>query len=238
MISDWLSTSGAAATTPGSARTSRQRALPVVHAEAVAEGQDPEVGVGHEDAVAQVVAQTVHHAEHHDERHDADRDAADRDHGAERERPRPAAPQVPHGDPALRGARAAGAHGRGLAWEAGARRRHHPSGRMAGKRITSRMEGWSVSTISSRSTPTPSPPVGGMPYSSARMKSASSSWASSSPAARCRAWSSKRRALVVGIVELAEGVGQLPALHEELEALGQRADRSRWGLASGESARG
>ncbi len=41
--------------------------------------------------------------------------------------------------------------------------------RMCGNRITSRMFGESVSSITSRSMPTPHPPVGGMPYSSARM---------------------------------------------------------------------
>ena len=45
--------------------------------------------------------------------------------------------------------------------------RHH-SGRMSGNRMTSRIEGWSVSSMISRSMPIPSPAVGGMPYSSAR----------------------------------------------------------------------
>ena len=45
------------------------------------------------------------------------------------------------------------------------------SRRSAGNRITSRMLGLSVSSIISRSMPTPQPPVGGMPYSSARTKS-------------------------------------------------------------------
>lgn len=45
--------------------------------------------------------------------------------------------------------------------------------RNAGNRITSRMLGLSVSNIMSRSMPTPQPPAGGMPYSSARIKSAS-----------------------------------------------------------------
>ena len=45
----------------------------------------------------------------------------------------------------------------------------HPSGLMAGKRMTSRIEGRSAITMSSRSIPTPTPPAGGIPYSSARM---------------------------------------------------------------------
>ena len=48
-----------------------------------------------------------------------------------------------------------------------------PSLRSDGNRITSRMLGESVSSITSRSMPMPQPPVGGMPISSARMKSAS-----------------------------------------------------------------
>src|SRR5262249_50821519 len=43
-----------------------------------------------------------------------------------------------------------------------------PSGRMWGKRITSRMDGELVSTMARRSMPTPTPPAGGMPWPSAR----------------------------------------------------------------------
>ena len=42
------------------------------------------------------------------------------------------------------------------------------TGRIAGNRITSRTEGWPVISMTRRSTPMPSPPVGGMPYSRAR----------------------------------------------------------------------
>ena len=45
------------------------------------------------------------------------------------------------------------------------------TGFMVGKSSTSRMEALSVSSITSRSTPKPRPPVGGMPYSSAFTKS-------------------------------------------------------------------
>ncbi len=41
------------------------------------------------------------------------------------------------------------------------------SGRSAGKSRTSRIDAWSVRSMTSRSTPMPSPPVGGSPYSSA-----------------------------------------------------------------------
>ena len=42
------------------------------------------------------------------------------------------------------------------------------SGRSVGKRMTSRIESTLASSITSRSMPMPSPPVGGMPYSRAR----------------------------------------------------------------------
>jgi len=48
---------------------------------------------------------------------------------------------------------------------------YSPRERMCGNKSTSRIEGESVSSMTSRSTPMPSPPVGGMPYSSARRKS-------------------------------------------------------------------
>src|SRR5256886_17388039 len=70
--------------------------------------------------------------------------------------------------------------------------RHH-SGRSMGKRITSRIFVWSARIIVSRSTPNPTPPAGGMPYSNARRKSSSSCWASTSPAARKTPCCSKRR---------------------------------------------
>lgn len=44
---------------------------------------------------------------------------------------------------------------------------------ISGNNSTSRIDGESVNSITSRSMPIPSPPVGGMPYSNARMKSSS-----------------------------------------------------------------
>ena len=49
-----------------------------------------------------------------------------------------------------------------------------------------------VSSMMVRSTPMPTPLVGGMPYSSARRKSWSMYMASSSPRACSFSWSSKR----------------------------------------------
>src|SRR5690606_34895535 len=58
---------------------------------------------------------------------------------------------------------------RGLARDADALGGGHPSsGRSKGKAITSRIEGWPVSAITSRSMPIPKPAAGGIPYSSAR----------------------------------------------------------------------
>src|SRR5690606_8952087 len=67
-------------------------------------------------------------------------------------------------------------------------------GRMCGNRITSRMDGELVSSITRRSMPMPSPAVGGMPYSRARTKSASKCMASSSPASFSATWAWKRSA--------------------------------------------
>ena len=57
-------------------------------------------------------------------------------------------------------------------------------GRIVGKAMTSRIDGLLVKSITSRSMPMPSPPAGGMPYSSASTKSASRCCASSSPFSR------------------------------------------------------
>src|SRR6266446_2711416 len=64
---------------------------------------------------------------------------------------------------------------------------------MCGKRITSRMDRESVSSMTSRSMPTPTPPVGGIPISSARRKSESRTCASSSPRSRSFPCCSKAR---------------------------------------------
>ena len=53
-------------------------------AEPGAVGENPEVRVGDQDALAEVVPQPVHHAEHHDQGRDADGDTAGGDDGVER----------------------------------------------------------------------------------------------------------------------------------------------------------
>ena len=55
---------------------------------------------------------------------------------------------------------------------------------IVGNSSTSRMDAASVRNMTRRSMPMPMPPVGGIPYSSALMKSSSIMPASSSPAAR------------------------------------------------------
>jgi len=64
--------------------------------------------------------------------------------------------------------------------------------RIAGKSTTSLIEVLPERTIIKRSIPNPAPPVGGIPCSRARRKSSSKGCVSSSPAAVCRSWSSKR----------------------------------------------
>ena len=63
---------------------------------------------------------------------------------------------------------------------------------MVGNKRTSRIEGASVKSITKRSIPIPKPPVGGIPYSKALMKSSSIPWASSFPASRSATCASKR----------------------------------------------
>ena len=60
-----------------------------------------------------------------------------------------------------------------LAWQLGVPYLSTSLGRSCGNKITSRIDAESVSNMTSRSIPIPSPAVGGMPYSKARTKSAS-----------------------------------------------------------------
>lgn len=68
----------------------------------------------------------------------------------------------------------------------------HSRGRCSGNRITSRIEETLARSMTSRSMPIPSPPAGGMPYSSATIKSSSYMCASSSPACRFSSCFKKR----------------------------------------------
>ena len=125
-----------------------------------------------EDAIAQLALQPGHHRHRDDQGKDADGHAQRRHDGNDGdERLPPSAEQVAQGD--LKFERHTGSdpftfcvvldrsHSkrRGLT-------RHFD--RIRGNRMTSRIDLLSVRSITSRSTPTPSPAVGGSPYSSAR----------------------------------------------------------------------
>src|ERR1700730_13197882 len=118
--------------------------------------------VGAEDAVAQFLLQPGHQRERDHERHDADGDAQrgdERDDG--NEGLLALGEQIPQRDVELE-----------------RRVQGQSRFRISGNRMTSRIEGLFVRSITSRSTPTPSPAVGGRPYSSAWMEASSISWAS------------------------------------------------------------
>ena len=91
---------------------------------------------------------------------------------------------------------------------------------MAGKRMTSRAVLAPVKIIASRSIPRPTPPVGGIPCSSASMKSSSRAGPPRrrAPARRPAARSGP---LLDGVVELGVGVGDLESTDEGLQALDQ-----------------
>src|SRR6185437_19034 len=112
-----------------------------------------------------------------------------------------------------------------------------PQSRIAGKRTTSRIEERPVRSMTSRSIPRPTPPVGGMPCSNASRNSSSWGWASSSPASARRAWASKRARCSSGSVssEKALAISMPPANASQRSA---RRSSSRWARASGESSIG
>ncbi|MFN9960996.1 MAG: hypothetical protein ACK55I_48570, partial [bacterium] len=88
------------------------------------------VGAPHEDLLPEVSLEPVHHPDDDDERAHPDGHTSDRDHADEREQTGPAAaPEIPPGDRQLE--------------RAGPGHATH-SGRISGKRITSRMCGVSV----------------------------------------------------------------------------------------------
>src|SRR5689334_13879766 len=77
--------------------------------------------------------------------------------------------------------------------------RGHDVGRTNGNRIVSRIVR-PVSMIMSRSTPIPSPPVGGIAYSNADRNSSSSSIASGSPPAASSDWAVSRARCSTGSI--------------------------------------
>src|SRR6185437_11338568 len=123
--------------------------LPVVgQLEVGPEGQHAQVGTADENLGLEIALHAGHHAVDDDERADADQHSADRNGADERKQTRSVtAAEVAPGDAQLE--------------------RAH-SGRMVGKRITSRIFAVPVRYMTSRSMPMPTPPMGGMPYSMAR----------------------------------------------------------------------
>ena len=113
--------------------------------------EDVDVRGRADDAIAELALQAGHQRERDEQRHDPDGHAEHRDQRDQRDE-RLLAPrqQIPQCDEQLEGG-------------------HSLRGRISGKRMTSRMEGLLVSSITRRSMPTPSPAVGGRPYSRARM---------------------------------------------------------------------
>ena len=107
-----------------------------------------------ENAIAQLALQARHHRHRDNEREHADGDAERRHNGNDRDERLPApAEQIPQRDLEFE-------------WHKGVRPYYF--GRMCGNRMTSRIDRLSVRSMTRRSTPTPSPAVGGSPYSSAR----------------------------------------------------------------------
>ena len=116
--------------------------------------QHADVRTADEDLLPEVVLQAVHDADDDDQRADAHDHATHRDDGDKRQKPRAApAAQVSPGDRKL---------------ESPQPTPHGNSGRMSGKRIASRMCAVPVRYMKRRSTPIPTPPIGGIPYSMAR----------------------------------------------------------------------
>ena len=114
-------------------------------------GEDNDLGVDAQDLGFQVLVEPGHDADDHDQGHDPHRHPGDgKDGGQGNEALLPSyPPQHAQGHKGLEKA-----HG-------------YFSGRSRGKRMTSRMEGESVRSITSRSMPMPSPAAGGMPCSRA-----------------------------------------------------------------------
>src|SRR5687768_10611267 len=121
---------------------------PVGDLQVLAVAQNPDVGTAHQNLLTKVPLQPIHHTDDENQRTHAHDDARDGDEADQREQ--------------LRSAAAAQITPRNGNLEPG------HSGLIVGKRITSRMFGVPVSHMNSRSTPTPTPPIGGIPYSMAR----------------------------------------------------------------------
>ncbi len=113
---------------------------------------DQDVGVDAEDLLFQVLVEAGHHPDDHDEGHDPDGNPGRGDEGGKRQEAFLAfdSPQEPQGHEGFKETQGT-----------------YLSGLSNGNRMTSRMEGESVRSITRRSMPMPSPAVGGRPCSRA-----------------------------------------------------------------------
>ena len=133
------------------------------------------MGIGHQDALPQIVAQPVHHAEHHDQRRHTDRDAAGGDDGVER---------AVRGGPPARGDSAGRCRHSSRAPARTCRQLAQPEGHRSHRAVARypsvlRPHGGKEDHVADRRLvgeehhqpvdAQASPPAGGMPYSSARM---------------------------------------------------------------------
>ena len=99
--------------------------------------------------------------------------------------------------------------------------RHHASGRMCGKRMTSRMLGLSVRSITRRSMPRPAPAAGRQAvFERADVVGVVVHRLLVARLLQARLLEEARR-LVLGIVQLGEAVGDLLRVDEQLEAVGE-----------------
>ena len=89
----------------------------------------------------------------------------------------------------------------------------------AENRMTSRIVVWPVSNITSRSMPTPSPPVGGMPCSRAKRKSSSKSFRFVIAGRLQTELFDESLALVDRVVQLGVGIADLETCDKGLESL-------------------
>ena len=104
---------------------------------------------------------------------------------------------------------------------------------ICGNNKTSRMESVWVRSIISRSIPIPIPPVGGMPYSSASMKSTSISEASSFPSSFSFNWARNRSRWSIGSFNSVKALAYSRLL---MKSSNRSVKRGSWAffLASGE----
>ena len=120
--------------------------------------QDDDMRIYPENLALQILLETAHHGQDHYQGHNPQGNAGQRNHRDQRDEGLPALGlQIPPTN-------------EGLNRQSGnlSKERSYRSGRICGKRITSLIEAASVKSMTRRSTPTPSPAAGGMPYISAR----------------------------------------------------------------------